>query len=150
MLFRSPNWAEFYHVADRSDAATQKFLTDWVNRNLELIDKYQPDMLWFDMNGGDRSWDALKVRLAAYYYNRAAAWGKQVAISAKGESFLAGMVMDYERQGRAPKELVDFPWQPDDPIADKFGYVEVPDESGKMVGLPLKSPAGLVDRKSVV
>jgi alpha-L-fucosidase len=139
-----PEWVAFYSVADRSDTARVKFLETWVTKNLELIDKYQPDMLWFDMNGGDRSWDPLKVRLAAYYYNRAAKWGKQVTISAKGESFLAGMVMDYERQGRAPKQLTDFVWQPDDPIADKFGYVEVTNESGQLVGLPLKSPAGLV------
>lgn len=139
------NWSDFYSVADRSDTAHIKFFETWVTKNLELIDKYQPDMLWFDMNGGDRSWDALKVRLAAYYYNRAAKWKKQVAISAKGESFLAGMVMDYERQGRAPKQLTDFVWQPDDPIADKFGYVEVPDPAtGQMGGLPLKSPEGLV------
>jgi alpha-L-fucosidase len=140
-----PEWAAYYSVADRSDAAHAKFFETWTTKNMELIDKYQPDMLWFDMNGGDRSWDPLKVRLAAYYYNRAAAWGKQVAISAKGESFLAGMVMDYERQGRAPKQLTDFVWQPDDPIADKFGYVEVPDPAtGQMIGLPLKSPEGLV------
>jgi alpha-L-fucosidase len=140
------NWSAFYSVADRSPAAHIKFFETWVTKNLELIDKYQPDMLWFDMNGGDRSWDPLKVRLAAYYYNRATAWGKQVAISAKGDSFLAGIVMDYERQGRAPKQLVDFPWQPDDPIADKFGYVEVddPKNPGHLVPLPVKSPAGLV------
>jgi alpha-L-fucosidase len=130
-----PEWAAFYSVADRSDAARVKFLETWVTKNLELIDKYRPDMMWFDMNGGDRSWDPLKVRLAAYYYNRAAEWGKQVAISAKGESFLAGMVMDYERQGRAPKTLTDFPWQPDDPITDKFGYVE---------GQPVKPASGIV------
>jgi alpha-L-fucosidase len=139
-----PEWAAFYSVADRSDAAYAKFLEMWTTKNMELIDKYHPDMLWFDMNGKDRSWDPLKERLCAYYYNRAAAWGKQVAISSKGQSFLAGMVMDYEREGRAPKQLTDYVWQPDDPIADKFGYVEVPDASGKMVGLPLKSPAGIV------
>lgn len=130
-----PEWAEFYSVADRSPAARVKFLETWVTKNFELIDKYQPDMLWFDMNGGDRSWDPLKVRLLAYYYNRAAQWKKDVAVSAKGESFLAGMIMDYERQGRAPKKLTDYIWQPDDPIADKFGYVE---------GLPLKSTESLV------
>ena len=140
-----PQWAAFYSVADRSDAAHAKFFETWTTKNMELIDKYQPDMLWFDMNGGDRSWDPLKVRLAAYYYNRAAAWGKQVAISAKGESFLAGMVMDYERQGRAPKQLTDFVWQPDDPITDKFGYVEVQNEAGQMVGLPVKSAGSLVN-----
>jgi len=139
-----PEWAAFYSVADRSDAAYAKFVETWTTKNMELIDKYQPDMLWFDFNGSDRSWDAFKMRLAAYYYNRAAEWGKQVAISSKGQSFLAGMLMDYERQGRAPKKLTDYTWQPDDPIADKFGYVEVPDATGKMVGLPLKSPGGIV------
>jgi alpha-L-fucosidase len=139
-----PEWAAFYSVADRSDAAYAKFVEMWTTKNMELIDKYQPDMLWFDFNGSDRSWDPLKVRLAAYYYNRAAVWGKQVAISSKGQSFLAGMLMDYERQGRAPKKLTDYTWQPDDPIADKFGYVEVPDANGKLAGLPLKSPGGIV------
>jgi alpha-L-fucosidase len=93
-------------------------------------------MLWFDMNGNDRSWDPLKVRIAAYYYNRAATWGKPVAISSKGESFLAGVVMDYEREGRAPKQLTNYIWQPDDPITNKFGYVE---------GLPVRTPASVVD-----
>ena len=33
----------------------------WVDTNEELVDKYHPDMLWFDMNGNDRSWDPLKI-----------------------------------------------------------------------------------------
>jgi alpha-L-fucosidase len=130
-----PEWAAFYSVADRSNAARTKFLETWVTKNMELVDKYQPDMLWFDQNGDDRSWDPLKVRLLAYYYNRAAAWGKQVTVSAKGESYLSGMVIDYERQGRAPKELTDYTWQPDDPITDKFGYVE---------GQPVKPASGII------
>ena len=122
-------------MADRSNAARVKFLQMWVTKNMELIDKYRPDMMWFDMNGSDRSWDPLKLRVAAYYYNRAAQWGKQVTMSAKGESFLSGMVIDYEREGRAPKELTSFTWQPDDPITDKFGYVE---------GQPVKPSPGLI------
>jgi alpha-L-fucosidase len=118
-----PKWAAFYSVADRSDAARTRFLHDWVAKNIELIDKYHPDMLWFDMNGG-RSWDPLKLRVAAYYFNRAREWGKEVAISAKTDAFISGQVMDYEREGRAPMELTDWVWQPDDPITNKFGYVE--------------------------
>jgi alpha-L-fucosidase len=118
-----PQWADFYSVADRSDTARIKFLRDWVAKNMELVDKYHPDMLWYDMNGG-RSWDPLKLRVVAYYYNRGKQWGKEVAISAKTDAFLEGQVMDYEREGRAPMELTDWVWQPDDPIANKFGYVE--------------------------
>ena len=41
-------YQDFYHVLDRSDAACEKFLTNWAERNVELIDKYHPDILWFD------------------------------------------------------------------------------------------------------
>jgi alpha-L-fucosidase len=118
-----PKWAAFYSVADRSNAARTKFMHDWVAKRIETIDKYQPDMLWFDM-GTDHSWDPLKIKVAAYYFNRATAWGKQVGISAKSAAWVSGQIMDYEREGRAPMELVDWVWQPDDPIMDKFGYVE--------------------------
>jgi alpha-L-fucosidase len=117
-----PKWAAFYNVADKSNAARIKFMHDWVAKRIETIDKYQPDMLWFDMNT-DHSTDPLKTQVSAYYFNRARQWGKQVGISAKQAAWVSGQIMDYEREGRAPMELVDWIWQPDDPITDKFGYV---------------------------
>jgi alpha-L-fucosidase len=66
-----PKWVDFYNVADRSDAGCEKFLVNWFARNVELIDKYQPDMLWFDNGVDQRYLDPLKLRVAAYYYNRA-------------------------------------------------------------------------------
>jgi alpha-L-fucosidase len=96
---------------------------DWVAKRIETIEKYHPDMLWFDMNT-DHATDPLKIRVAAYYFNRAREWGKDVAISAKTAAWVSGQIMDYEREGRAPMELTDWVWQPDDPIQDKFGYVE--------------------------
>jgi len=118
-----PKWAAFYSVADRSPAARVKFMHDWVAKRIETIEKLKPDMLWFDM-GTDHAIDPLKTRVAAYYYNRAREWGKDVAISAKTAAWVSGQIMDYEREGRAPMELTDWVWQPDDPIQDKFGYVE--------------------------
>jgi alpha-L-fucosidase len=117
-----PKWAAFYNVADKSNAARIKFMHDWVAKRIETIDKYQPDMLWFDMNT-DHMTDSLKTQVSAYYFNRARQWGKQVGISAKQAAWVTGQIMDYEREGRAPMELVDWIWQPDDPITDKFGYV---------------------------
>ena len=119
-----PRYDDFYWVANHSDTRYRDFLADWVARSCELIDKYRPDMLWYDLGGGDRSMDPIKLKVAAYYYNRARGWGKSVSLSAKGEAFPAGSVMDYEREGRAPLELADYPWQADDPIGNKFGYVE--------------------------
>jgi len=117
-----PQWANFYNVADRSETARIKFMHDWVAKRIETIDKYHPDMLWFDMNT-DHSWDPLKIRVASYYFNRAREWKKEVGISAKQAAWVSGQIMDYEREGRAPMELTDWVWQPDDPITNKFGYV---------------------------
>ena len=82
-----PKWADFYHVADRSDEACKKFLVNWYERNVELIDKYQPDMLWFDNGVDQRFLDPIKLQIAAYYYNRAKEWGKEVTLSTKKAAY---------------------------------------------------------------
>jgi len=71
-----PKWADFYNYADRSDAAMQRFLVNWYERNAELIDKYQPDLIFFDNGVDQRYLDPLKLQIAAYYYNRATFTGE--------------------------------------------------------------------------
>jgi len=119
-----PAWADFYSVAHRSEAACEKFLAQWVAENVELIDQYEPDILWFDNGVNGRIFDPLKLKVAAYYYNRAASWGKAVSLSTKHDAYLAGSIKDYERNGRAPKELTDYVWQVDEPVLYRFGYTE--------------------------
>ncbi|MGC4235810.1 MAG: alpha-L-fucosidase [Niabella sp.] len=112
-------------IEDQHEAPQSKaFQEEWLARCQELVDKYKPDMFWFDNGVNSRKLDSIKLRFAAYYYNRAAQWKKQVSISTKSDAYLAGSIRDFERQGRAPKELTDFVWQVDDPVGEKFGYVE--------------------------
>jgi alpha-L-fucosidase len=128
-----PAWAGFYNVADRSDAALQRFLHDWFARNVELIEKYRPDLLWFD-NGIDiRYLDPLKLHLAAYYYNRAAAWQQEVSISAKKAAFAPsgrndrqiGAILDFEKVGpRSPSGIRPGVWEVDDAIGSTWGYTD--------------------------
>lgn len=118
-----PQWADFYSVADRSDAAREKFHETWVKKNQELIDKYEVDMLWFDNGLNGRQYDKIKLQVAAHLYNRATEWGKDVSLSTKSTAYLYGSIRDYERQGRIlPREIKNFAWQVDDPIGEKFGY----------------------------
>ncbi len=111
---------EDQNIAPQSNA----FLEEWLARCQELVDKYQPDLFWFDNGVNSRALDSIKLRFAAYYYNRAVQWRKAVSISTKSDAYLAGSIRDFERQGRAPKEMTDYVWQVDDPIGEKFGYVE--------------------------
>lgn len=129
-----PAWAGFYNVADRSDAAMARFLADWVQRNVELIDRYQPDFLWFDNGANLRVLDPLKLRVAAHYYNRAAQWGKQVTLSAKYVAFAPsnddskqiGNVLDFENFGpRSPADIRPGAWMVSDTIGrQSWGYTE--------------------------
>jgi alpha-L-fucosidase len=126
-----PKWADFYNVADRSDAACERFLTNWFARNVELIDKYQPDILWFDNGVDQRYLDPLKLRVAAYYYNRAKKWGKEVSISTKKAAYAPsnrntetiGSIIDFEKIGaRSPSGIRTGEWQVDHPIGSTWGY----------------------------
>jgi len=147
-----PKWAAFYNVADRSPAAMTRFLTDWVNRNLELIDKYQPDLLWFDNGVNLRVLDPLKEHVAAYYYNRALQWGKQVSIVTKYVAYAPsnddtkqiGSIIDFEKVGaRSPAGIRPAPWDVDDPIGSTWGYTQ-----GMRVSSPDSIIAKLVDTVS--
>ncbi|MCD8260403.1 MAG: alpha-L-fucosidase [Bacteroides sp.] len=60
---------------------------------------------------------------------------KEVSLSTKHDAYLYGTIKDYERQGRAPKEKTDYYWQVDEPIGNKFGYIE---------GLKLQSSASVI------
>jgi alpha-L-fucosidase len=103
---------------------SQAFLEEWLLRTQEQIDKFRPDILWFDNGVNARGLDPVKLRLAAYYYNSAASWGKEVTLSTKQQAFLAGSVRDYERQWQAPASLQPEAFQVDDALGDKWGYVE--------------------------
>jgi alpha-L-fucosidase len=131
-----PRWNDIYHVADRSPAECEKFLVDWVARNFELIDKYQVDMLWFDNGANSPLLDPLKLKIAAYYYNRAAEWGKEVSISTKKLAYEAGSILDFEKVGRAPKEILPGAWQVDEPIGSTWGYTK---------GMRVRSGASVID-----
>ncbi|MGC6400904.1 alpha-L-fucosidase [Sphingomonas sp. FW199] len=103
---------------------SQAFLEEWLLRTQEQIDRFRPDLLWFDNGINARGLDPVKLRLAAYYYNRAREWGTEVSLTTKRDAFLAGSVRDYERQWQAPTTIQSTLYQVDDALGDKWGYVE--------------------------
>lgn len=125
-----PKWADFYNYADRSDAAMERFLVNWYERNVELIDKYQPDLIYFDNGVDQRYLDPLKLKLAAYYYNRARGWGKQVSFTTKKAAFAPSgtniktiaSILDFE--GAPPDGIRGGSWVVDRPIGSSWGYID--------------------------
>ncbi|MDY2596856.1 MAG: alpha-L-fucosidase [Oliverpabstia sp.] len=66
----------------------EDFLDDWLVRTCELIDKYQPKILYFDWWIQNLAFKPYLRKLAAYYYNRAVEWGIEVAIDYRYDAFL--------------------------------------------------------------
>jgi alpha-L-fucosidase len=116
-----PKYADFYWT-QHNDANLTRFLEIWVEKCVELIDQYQPDMIWFDNGVNSRAYDPLKMKVAAYYYNRAKQWGKEVTIDTKDSAFPAGSVLDFEKPLRGPKDILDGVWEVEDPIGSTWGY----------------------------
>ncbi|MDR2423713.1 MAG: alpha-L-fucosidase [Prevotellaceae bacterium] len=94
---------------------------DWLAHTHELIDKYQPQLFWFD-------WTVDKIpnvfnKFMAYYYNNAVDWGKGVVVNTKQGYPTNVQVWDVER-GKSGK-MMKFPWQTDTSIGKKsWGYIE--------------------------
>jgi len=126
-----PKWADFYNYADRSTAAMKRFLVNWYERDVELIDKYQPDLIYFDNGVDQRHIDPLKLEIAAYYYNRAKSWGKEVSFTTKKAAFAPSgtntktiaSILDFE--GGPPDGIRGGSWVVDRPIGtSSWGYVD--------------------------
>lgn len=116
-------YEDLYWV-NRNDARMTQHLANWTRRNIELIDKYQPDLIWFDNGLNHRVFDPLKLSVVAYYYNRAREWQKDVTVTGKGTCFISGGVQDFEDLYRAPREPTDFTWMVHDRLIDTWGYSE--------------------------
>jgi alpha-L-fucosidase len=122
-----PRFRDFYGPpvpGNMNDSnASPQFQQDWLVRCQELVDKYHPQMFYFDNGVNARAYDSIKLRFAAYYYNRAYERNEQVSITTKDSAFLAGNIEDFEKVGsRSPKNIFPGYWQIDDPIGNTWGY----------------------------
>jgi len=99
-------------------------LDNWLARLCELVDNYQPKVVWFDWWIQQVAFRPYLRKFAAYYYNRAAEWGEGVAINYKYASFMLGSaVFDVER-GQLETIRPQL-WQTDTAIAkNSWGYTE--------------------------
>lgn len=128
-----PQYSDLYGPASNKRVAEthaempdQQFLDDWLLRTCEIVDKYQPQVVYFDWWICQPVFQPYLKKFGAYYYNRGAQWGKQVAINYKeweGRSFPDGTgVFDIER-GRAADIRRDF-WQTCTSVSkNSWGYI---------------------------
>ena len=104
--------------------ADREYLEDWMVRTCEIIDKYQPKMLYFDWWIQNKCFKPYLQKIAAYYYNRAEEWGVEVTIDYKHNAFPLGTAtLDIERGSLG--DIFPYPWQTDTAIGKySWGYTK--------------------------
>ncbi len=126
-------WPAMPEPADHQDLfsrpyPSEEFMTDWLLRCCELVDREHPRIVYFDwwiQHEAVRPW---LMKFAAYYYNRSEAWGGGI-INYKHDSFPFGAaVPDMERgQFAEPKPFL---WQSDTSVMrGSWCYSEQPDRA---------------------
>ena len=87
---KDPRYAGLYAPArdrkkaeDQTEPPDKAFLEDWLVRTCEIVDKYQPQLVWFDWWIAQPAFQPYLRKFAAYYYNRGVQWKKGVAINYK-------------------------------------------------------------------
>ncbi len=129
---QDPQYEDFYgparhprpHEQYLANSPDQAFLVDWLLRCCELVEKYQPQLFWFDWWIMNLAFKPYLKKFAAYYYNMGSSWGKGVAINHKYDAFPAGTaVFDIERgQVRSIRGLF---WQNDTSVSkNSWGYIQ--------------------------
>ena len=90
---------------------------EWLTRTYELVNKYKPELIWFDWTVNNPVLMPYFNKFLAYYYNNALDWGKQVVVNTKQGYPTHIQVWDVER-GKSGK-IMKFPWQTDTSIGKK-------------------------------
>ena len=114
---------DFYGPArEESETPTAEYMNDWLLRNTELINNYQPQLFWFDWWIEQPAMDPYRKSFAASYYNKGLQWNKGVVVNYKNIAYPDGTaVLDLERGKLAG--IKQMPWQTDDAIGNKsWGY----------------------------
>ena len=136
---RVPDSAWGYHPNPMPDKA---FNDRWYDRVVEVVDKYQPDLVWFDskLHIIDEQY---RLNFLSHYYNKAEQWDKGVVCTYKHEAYKPfAAVLDLER-GRLDS-LRKRIWLTDTSV-DKASWCYIENPDYKSVNVLIDN---LVDRVS--
>jgi alpha-L-fucosidase len=96
------------------------YVTRWLLRQTDLVEKYKPDLVYFDDTG--LPFGAIGLEAAADYYNRSIQWSGKIDVALFAKQIKAherfGVVQDVERG--FTDHLWDEPWQTDTCLGDWF------------------------------
>ncbi|MFB9377302.1 alpha-L-fucosidase [Kineococcus gynurae] len=122
---RDPEFADLYGPAQpQATGPSEAFCEDWLLRTVRIVDRYRPQVLWFDWWIEHPAFAPWLRLLAAYYYNRAAQWGRSVVLQHKWSAFPPGTALEDVERGTVAG-IPERPWQNDTSVSrTSWGWVE--------------------------
>ena len=118
-----PKYEAYYGPAHNEDETmSPEYMNDWMLRDIELVNNYQPQLVWFDWWIEQPALTPYRKSFASFYYNKGVEWNKGVVINYKNAAYPDGVaVLDLER-GKLGS-IRPFAWQTDDAIGNNsWGY----------------------------
>lgn len=138
--FYWPSMPEHDHHDLHSPSPSAEYLEDWLIRCCELIDSYDPKVLYFDWWIQHAAFKPYLKKLAAYYYNKSASRGYQGIINYKHDAYMLGSAVPDIERGQF-SEMKPYYWQTDTAVA-RNSWCYTPDNHYKT---PLELIQDLVD-----
>jgi alpha-L-fucosidase len=117
-----PQWADLYgEPHGPKDPPSKRYLDQWLAMVDEEVEKYQPDMIWFDFELGTVIPDDYRRKMFATVYNWADEYGRQIIVDHKFREIqqYTGM-LDFER-GREDR-ITPYPWLTDSSVGPWFHH----------------------------
>ncbi len=113
-----PDYHKLYGVPHPEEApVSYAFILDWYARVRELVDKFSPDVLWFDFGWHRDEFEPWRPRVVAYYYNHALVHGYEPVLQYKDKIPDGIAVLDIER-GKLADARSEY-WQTDTSVSYK-------------------------------
>jgi alpha-L-fucosidase len=111
-------------IHEKGAQPDKQFLERWENKVLEVVDKYEPDFLWFDFGLGFIPED-YKKDLLARYFNKAAAQNREVVVTYKDHDLPPGVGINDLELGQE-REMTYHEWITDSSVDNQgaWGYVK--------------------------
>lgn len=124
--FRNSHYPFFEGMPTTSDDEKLKYLYGnipedqwleevWFGKLKEVIDQYQPDIIWFD-SWLDQIPEEYRQKFSAYYLNEAEKWGKEVVIVRKQDDLPLDYTVDDLEKSRKNK-IEASSWMTDETIS---------------------------------
>ncbi|MEJ7651870.1 MAG: alpha-L-fucosidase [Chloroflexia bacterium] len=119
-----PQYADLYSPRHPEEELTsQEFIVNWRARTAELIDRYHPDLMWFDFGWHADEFASHRPEVAVYYYNQGIDRGQEVVLNYKDGFPRGAAVLDIER-GKLD-DIREPYWQTDTSVSYRsWSYIE--------------------------